>query len=72
MADILAGCEGDVNAATAKLLELNDEAQAHAMVEAMQEAHELSVAPAKVRALPPEHLPRRASAAQERCIVSCC
>ena len=49
--DILAGCDGDANAATAKLLELRDEEQAHELAAAMQEAQELSAAPAKVRAL---------------------
>jgi hypothetical protein len=48
-ADILAGCGGDANAATAKLLELRDEEQAHDLAAAMQEAQELSAAPAKVR-----------------------
>ena len=46
--DILAGCNGDANAATAKLLELRDEEQAHDLAAAMQEAQELSAAPAKV------------------------
>ena len=46
--DILAGCDGDANAATAKLLELRDEEQAHDLAAAMQEAQELSAAPAQV------------------------
>ena len=50
-ADILAGCGGDANAATAKLLELRDEEQAHELAAAMQEAQELSAAPAKVCAV---------------------
>lgn len=48
MTDILAGCNGDAKAATAKLLELRDEEQAHDLAAAMQEAQELSAAPAKV------------------------
>ena len=51
VSDILAGCDGDANAATAKLLELKDEEQAHALAQSMQEAQELSAAPAKVRHL---------------------